>query len=335
MAIMRAPLHESSRRRLITRARTLVVALVSALLLTLLPSFAAANQAADEDPLAGLDAPRMPAECYGPGQTTVEPAPCPLNTYRPKRPTIILWGDSHAYQYIPALREAVRGAGVNLVSFVAGSCAPFAVNRRPGTNYSGKCERSNDVAMSTIEDLIRKHRTFKVILGSNWSGFRIAYRRIFLNEDVPADYEDYTRKMVKLSHEGTPKLFTQLGRMGVDVDVIAQAATVPVQKSECAAGTEPYLCDLPRWRALPEERDTEQWLRGQMSKLKGSPRYIDATGGYCNASVCHGQIGDIKTFFDNLHLSATRTRNLDQYFGPSVREVKRAQQQRNTAHRMT
>ncbi len=281
-----------------------------------------------------LDTPTMPPECFGPAQTSGDPYPCPLVDYDARRPTLLLWGDSHAWQYIPALRRAVAGRDVNLVSFVAGSCPPVAIPKRPGKDYSAKCEQSNYEAMQTVRTLIKRKMPFRIVLGSNWSGFRIAYRRLFLEDVVPVfGYTDYTKKMVRLAHEGTPRLFTQLGKLGVDVTVIGQAATVPDLVMPCPAGQDPYQCRIPRWQAIPEEQDTATWLKGQMGKLRGDTRYVDATPAYCDATFCAGNVGGISTWYDHLHLSATRTRNLSSYFAGTVRQVKRDAKRRPMAAR--
>src|SRR5687767_6631371 len=86
--------------------RLLLLVLAALLTATLLG--AAPAPASARDDLSDVDAPVLPPGCFGPARTGIDPFPCPLNTYREKRPTIILWGDSHAYMYIPALKEAVR-----------------------------------------------------------------------------------------------------------------------------------------------------------------------------------------------------------------------------------
>ncbi|MCW2815118.1 MAG: acyltransferase [Nocardioides sp.] len=285
---------------------------------------APANDLAFRGDLEGVDAPVLPPGCFGPARSGIDPFPCPLNKFFPRRPTIVLWGDSHAYQWIPALKEAVQGERVNLVSFVAGSCPPVLITNNNG---KGACRRSNYVALRTVEALRRENKRFKVVLGSNWSGFRRAYRKIVLEDAVgaPSGYDDYTKEMVRLAHEGTPDLFTRLGRMGVDVDIIGQAATVPERRASCEAGEEPYVCDLPRWRAMPEERRTDGYLQRQQDKIKRTARsrIVDASSGYCTDFVCRGKVGTIQTYFDDLHLSATRTRNLARFFKPAVRDMHR------------
>ncbi len=294
-----------------------------ALLVALLATIAA-GAPVSALPREELDAPTQPSNCFGPAQTTGEPTACHYNGFKKKRPTVVLWGDSHAWMYIPAVRKAVRGQRVNFVSFVAGSCAPFATTSTPKDGYSGKCERSNVNALAYVSKLVKRGRDVKVLLGSNWTGFRTAYRRIALEQaGVDSGYDPYTKKMVALSHEGTPRLFTRLGKLGVDVDVIAQAAVIPERVRQCAEGDDPYACAIPRWRALREEGRTDTWLRGQMDKLAGDPGYIVTTGAYCTSLVCGGRVAGIFTWYDALHLSATRTKALASYFRPSIADLKR------------
>jgi hypothetical protein len=313
-----------SLRLLPARPRPLLgvtVALAVALLMSVLVTVAAPARALPADE---LDAPSMPADCFGPAQTTGEPTACHFNRFRKKRPTVVLWGDSHAWMYIPAVRRAVKGKRVNFVSFVAGSCPPIATRSTPASGYSGKCERNNVNALAYVKRLERRGRDVRVVLGSNWSGFRIAHRRIAL-EPVTGDtgYSDYTRQMVALSHEGTPLLFERLGRLGIDVDVVGQAAVIPERVRDCEAGNDPYACTIPRWRALPEEGRTERWLRRQASQLSDASSYIEPSAAYCNTTICAGSVNGIFTWYDSLHLSATRTQNLTSYFRPTVRRLLR------------
>ena len=314
---MRAP-HVTAARPRLRPAPAILLALALLASLVLMVGTAPAQALPDDE----LDTPSMPADCFGPAQTSGEPTVCHYNRFRKKRPTVVLWGDSHAWMYIPAVRRAVRGERVNFVSFVAGSCPPIATNATPESGYSGKCERSNVNALAYVTRLHKRGSDVTVLLGSNWSGFRIAYRKIALEQvGIDSGYDDYTRKMVALSHEGTPRLFRRLGRLGVAVDVIAQAAVIPDKVASCDAGNDPYACDIPRWRALKEEGRTETWLKGQMSKLSGRPGYLVPSDAYCTSLVCSGSVDGIFTWYDHLHLSATRTKALVPFFKPTVRSA--------------
>jgi hypothetical protein len=230
----------------------------------------------------------------------------------------MLWGDSHAHQWIPALRRARTGERVNVVAFVAGACPPIAVPFTPRQGYAGKCVKSNAIALRYVRKMHSTTDDFTVLLGSNWSGYRIAYREI-VREGRGEEYLPFVREMALLSHDATPRLFRQLGRIGVRVAVLAQSATVPADAPSCDAGRVPYLCPLDRELALPEEAREDRWLARRLEGLAGPVRVVDARPAYCGAELCYGQLGGITTWSDDLHLSTTRTRSLapylDQVFG--------------------
>ena len=58
-----------------------------------------------------------------------------------------------------------------------------------------------------------------------------------------------------------------------------------------------------------------------MEPLVGKGRYITTNGPVCSVKLCHGMVDGIYTFFDDLHLSATRSRTLARYFKLSVADV--------------
>ncbi len=96
------------------------------------------------------DFPRMPRSCVDPKDLIPqEPGMCKLNTYRQARPTVVLWGDSHAWQMIPALKGAIKGRNVNLVAFVMGGCPPMDphLNTPKKRKNATSCQKSNDLAL--------------------------------------------------------------------------------------------------------------------------------------------------------------------------------------------
>ena len=104
--------------------RLLLLSLVCALVASVLQ--AAPTAASAPDPLT--DKPKLPASCIRePGGMTYKAGPCYLTKFRKHRPTVVLWGDSHSWQQLPALRPLARLHDVNLVMFMLGGCAPILV----------------------------------------------------------------------------------------------------------------------------------------------------------------------------------------------------------------
>jgi hypothetical protein len=117
-------------------------------------------------------------------------------------------------------------------------------------------------------------------------------------------------------------MFRAIGRLGVPVDLIGQAATVPLDPRRCAAGREPYQCDLPRRRALLDEADNRRWIRSHlMADLPGRPRLVDATPTYCNATTCVAHVRGVNTFYDDIHLGSRLTGTMAAYFRPVFRDA--------------
>lgn len=276
-------------------------------------------------PTKGEDFPRMPRECYESDGVTVNAQPCRVTRFGAKRPTLVAWGDSHAWMYLPALRQQARKQRVNLTMIVLGSCPvalPLPESR--GFGRSG-CENRN---LSTLDYLRRldkrSKRDVSVLVGGFWSGYRDAYRRQRQADRTGTDsgLSSYQVHMATLAVEGAPPMFERLGRMGLDVDLIGQAATVPIDPRPCAAGREPYQCNLPREAALDREQNNRRWImRNLRASLSGRPALVDATPRYCSASTCRARVRGVNTYYDDIHLGADLAKTLTRYFEPVISDL--------------
>lgn len=269
------------------------------------------------------DFPNLPQRCFTSGSESA-PAPkaCRITRFDKSRPTLVLWGDSHAQQYLPPVRKAVKGRGVNLVAFVSGGCPPAWVPRQ-SAGYPN-CEAKNRAAL----DWIQKHRSagerVTVLLSSSWSRWRELYRKVRSDEraDREPRFDEAIVRVIKLSHDGTPPLFRALGRIGVRVDLVGISGGYPPNgKPACADGEEPYRCPLPRADVIIDEVPTEKFLARQSDKLTGPSRFIDTSGAYCGSRRCFGTVNDIPTFYDSAHLSKTLTKTMTPYFGQTAKRA--------------
>ncbi|MCW2815120.1 MAG: hypothetical protein JWN84_2575 [Nocardioides sp.] len=308
------------------RLRLLLLVLATVVPLLAAPGLAPSATAAPSSiatraPAPGDDFPRLPAQCYD--DRGVITSPCRITSFT-GRPMVVLWGDSHAQMYLPALRQVARNQRVNLTAVLFGGCPvskPFP--RSAGYPRTG-CDEHNVESLAYVRDLTQRRSRVRVLVGGFWSGYRQAYD-IAREEDrtgVPSGLSDYRKHMAALGVERTRPMFGAIGRLGVPVDMIGQAATVPLDPRRCAAGREPYQCDLPRHRALHHEGDNERWIRRTlMAPLPGRPRLIDATPSYCTRSTCLAHVRGLNTFYDDIHLGAGLTRTLAAYFRPVFRDA--------------
>lgn len=301
--------------------RLLLLALALALVATLAGPVPLAQARVDP----GNDHPRLPPRCEGDLHIIpTKPGPCFVTEFNKSRPTVVLWGDSHAWQYVPAVQAAARARKANLVGFFMGGCPPVKVPlQAPPGGYASICEKHNAMAMKFVKRLQQGPQDVRVLLGSSWAGYRRAHREIQAGAgEAYYGYTDWVKQMVRLFMRGAAPLFPALGKVGVDVDVIGQTATVPRTPPPCATGEDPYTCDLLRNGALYDEHKTRVWLRRQMQGLAGRPRLIEVNNAFCDPTWCHGKVGDVYTFYDDLHLSATNVRTLRPYFRRTFRALR-------------
>ena len=310
---------------MIRAARSLLVsalaAVLAALLLTLLAP--APAQALQPDP--GHDWPQLPAGCPNYAQEPVKVAPCYVTPFREHRPTVVVWGDSHAWQWLPAVRTLARDMRINVVVFFSGYCPPMIsiIKTQEQYRHSAECQQTAYTATRFIQRLDREGARLLVLLGGAWQ----RYRAILQGTDyyhygyTDAEYA-YLRKMARFFATGGPALFRMLGRRGIDTDVIGQAPVVPdPEHSPCDQAD--YGCPYLRLRSMPDEDATQRWVRRMMRPLRGQPRLVPVADEVCVVAVCPGLRDGVYTFFNPLHISATRARLSREVFVPTMRDALR------------
>jgi peptidoglycan/LPS O-acetylase OafA/YrhL len=301
------------------------------------------------------DVPPLPDDCLG-AQPFIpdEPGICELKPYEPGRPTIVLWGDSHAWMYIPALEAVTRNRDVNLVAFVMGACPMFMSD-----TATGKCARSNRVALDWVERHVDDRAPMKIIGSFSYVTYRgIPTVGLIQERDRANANIEYVEQMASYVQEGTAPLFDRLGEIRADVDLVGPTPIIPRNAPLCEAIDRPFSCDVPRDDAILNEDDNRAWIEGLMSKLYGAtdpetgkrrivvttdtagrgarkdldgdgdvmddptpPRLIDVSPALCDEDTCFAEAGGITYYFDDNHLSATMSKTLKRYFLPSVKEI--------------
>jgi hypothetical protein len=308
------------------------------------------------------DVPELPSDCLGDASIIPDkPGQCDLVPFEFGRPTVMLWGDSHAWMYIPALEAAIGKKDVNLVAFVMGACPVFI----PTESATGGCARSNAAALRFAERHVDDRAPLKIILSQSYETYR-GTPRIGGAADVNVDY---VKKMASYSQAGTPALFARLAQINADIDIVGPTPIIPRNAPLCEAVARPFSCDVPRKDAIVDEADNRAWLKDLMAGLPGAtdpetgesliqvvdgggrtdragdggtsdvgtsgsgrsgrtppggpsaPRLIYPADSLCNAAICFAESDGVTFYFDDNHLSAKMSRTLKKYFLPSIKEI--------------
>lgn len=299
-----------SRSRRSRHLHPLLAAVLAAMLAALLVPASPATSAA---PDPRKDYYQIPQGCAGPARPEAQvPQGCRLTSWAWDRPTVVLWGDSHAWQQIPAMIRAANAERVNLTAFVMGKCPPAKV--RIQQRYPGKCEQSNALALQYVRKMSRRKQPVQVILGSNWAGFRQLARKVLVTGSIPkSELDPFDLRMIKLFHRRTAKLFPALRQTSARLAVVGQTATC-----QATTGNAPFDCTLPRRKAILHEAKTRRWLAG----LTHRGPQIDVNRAFCGPAKCRGKVDGIYTFWDWGHLSKTRNRLMGRYFIPLLDDLR-------------
>jgi len=256
----------------------------------------------------------LPKRCLRGG--TAMPAragACHLTHYKGRR-TIVVWGDSHAWQQLPAMIKQARSTRTNLVAFVMGSCPPMDLLGRAAT---GRCAHQARLAMKFIEKRASKgkHRP-KVILGAFWSLYRDLYRRAQAGETFDDPRLVYVAKQAKLFHRTIKPLFWRLKGTRVHVAAIGPQPWVAPEARACPEGDQPYNCEQPREDAVLDEDKTTAWLKKRLSIINTSG-VVPTARFTCGPNRCHPRLDQRYVYLDDLHLNPAVTRS----FAPAYRRI--------------
>lgn len=262
------------------------------------------------------DFPRLPLECATPEQQIQRtPMQCNLNEFDPDRGTMVIWGDSHAWMYIPAVVKAAESEDVNLVAFNIPACPPFDATELTKTT----CSTNNAMALDLVEELADGDQPLQVILGASWQSY-FGEQPLNLLDIRNGDprHNDIIKSSSNFFRAGGGALFSKLGDLGVDVDVIAPIPEVPRSAPLCEARPYPLDCNISNAEFEINESAAMTWLKLKLRALTGKSRLIDVSQELCDESVCRAKVDDTLVFFDDNHISATFARSLSDYFEPSV-----------------
>ena len=247
---------------------------------------------------------------------------CYLTPFVRSRPTVFLWGDSHAWMQIPGLLKAAQGRNVNVVASVFGSCPPMDPGLSWARRYElGRCAASNVVALRFLKQMVAGPQDFKLVMAGNWDMYERALKLLAQGKKPGKGHAEYAFAQSKIFRKGGPRLMKQLAAMNVDTDVIGQVARPPANPKPCKR-MDPYACDFPRKQAFRNERSTISWLHKVMAPaLRGGGQEIYVNEFLCSPSTCHGRVNGVWTFHDNSHITASMARLLAPYYAQSVADV--------------
>ena len=221
--------------------------------------------------------------------------------------TLILFGDSHAMQYFPALEELAKTRHWRLITLTKAECTPGEVQIRSmiADRHYPQCEAWRQESLRRIE--MGDPESAVVVMSGD-----TAY--------VPygSDGEELSGSPAAAAMQaGYVATLTRIHRAGLRTVVIqdtpASASDVPGCVSEDLQHLE--SCAFPRVRDRNKEFDARAARSAPGSHL------IDINREICPDNLCRAVIGNALVYRDKSHLTATFARTLAPGIGRDLKKV--------------
>ena len=233
-----------------------------------------------DTPLAGIE------ECQIEPEDRV-PRLCELGASAPA-PTVLLLGDSHAAQWLPAVRAIADQRGWRVLTILHSSCAFSTVPRAYSPAAESACRSANEATAK----LVAERDDVDLVLTSALSGDSFAGS----TEDPDVGARGFAGAWRELVAHGMPVVAIR------DNPRFVAGGRV----TDCVRhdDSSPQRCDLDRAASMFEDQ--------QIAAVESTPgtALIDLTDHLCLTDTCPAVIGSVLVYRDNNHLTATFARSL-------------------------
>lgn len=256
---------------------------------------------------------------FGEGSLDAVPAPCQHGALDAPA-QVVLWGDSHAAQYQPALIGLVQTLPLRLTQLTHAGCPPLL-------DYGGfmtdparlaRCQLFRERSLARILGSAARQPTV-VVLSTYWVSYLLQptvnanlRNTRALNPGLPS--EAVARRQLEAALDKTLAL---LHAGGVRIILVGPLPEPRVSGPYCLHRFGEQACRNRRVDMEVHRATTLASLRRAVSAVPGA-QLIDPIDGLCDATWCPPSLDGRVLFFDSNHLSATGAALLQPQFSAAV-----------------
>ncbi len=219
--------------------------------------------------------------------------------------TVVLFGDSHAMQWFPALNELAKERDWRLVGLTKAACPPAEVHIYNATLR--RSYRECDEWRERMLERIVQDEDPSLVVTSSLPTYRPREdgKRLRREAGEEAMVEGYASTLRKLRSTGAPIALIE--------DVPHPDKNIP----ECVSRSLDQLerCAIPQGKALDYPKVNTRVAEG----VEGV-RLIDPTPVVCLEKACPAVVGDVLVYRNGAHLTATYVRTLTPWLGNQLPE---------------
>lgn len=220
---------------------------------------------------------------------------------------IVLWGDSHAWQYLPALEAVARERGDGLTTWLKTGCAPFDPDQVSGGGES--CRRQNRAALAGLRSMQRASHVV-LILAARWETY-LGERPVSLSDRVGkvARVLD-SQRIDDVITRGVSGIIAASADNPTSVVLMRSSLELPREAPACElAPLRPFDCGVSEKDARAYTAQSTEQLNWLAETTESVVVVADPLAWSCSGN-CPARANGTFVLFDDDHLSATFARSL-------------------------
>jgi peptidoglycan/LPS O-acetylase OafA/YrhL len=219
--------------------------------------------------------------------------------------TVVLFGDSHAMQWFPALNTLAKERDWRLVGFSKSACPPaeVTINNASLRREYRECDEWRE---RTLERIVREEKP-SLIVTSSLPTYRVREdgKRLGRAASNEALVEGYVSTLRKLRTTGAPVALIE--------DVPHPNKDIPECVSQALDDLE--RCAIPKRKALDYPK-----INTHAAQAVEGVRLVNPTPMLCLEKRCPAVIGDVLVYRNGAHLTATYVRTLTPWLAKQLPE---------------
>jgi hypothetical protein len=210
--------------------------------------------------------------------------------------TVVVWGDSHAWMWLPAFDTIGKSSQTRIVEFTKSSCAP--ADMRIWLDRLRRAYAECDDFRRFVEGRIEALHPDMVVITGGVKGVRVV------------DGDHGTPVVEDAWSTGVANTIRALAPLTVQTVVLGDSPYPTLEPADClsAHANDFHSCDTPRSGSIDEYGmasgvlDDHNQREQQVAEQNGA-RYVNVIPWFCTPSVCPAVIGGLSVYRDYFHVS--------------------------------
>lgn len=212
---------------------------------------------------------------------------------------VLLFGDSRAMLYFPAIHKIAKKRDWRLVGLIRGNCTPAMVT------YEEFCDRWRRNMLTRIFQKEKPGMAIVSTATKNMYSVTVEGRKLSRKASQP------------YLIEGMVKTINTLRSLGTRVIILRDHTGSPFKASKCVARNPR---NIKRCAFRPIDR-SEKAFELAAARQTGT-QVIDVQPMFCRPTICPAVIGDVPVYLDRYHITATYSETLAPWLARKIPDVK-------------